>query len=59
MIGYILILFAHVGMMGSGNSNSVAMHEFRSKESCLYALKKAEGLSSGSTKVIKGECVPK
>lgn len=56
---YILIIFAHVGMMGSGNSNSVTTQEFLNKEKCLVAKKVAEDMSSGSTKVIKAECVEK
>lgn len=56
---WILILFAHVGMMGTGNSNSIAMAEFSSEVTCKQALVKAESMSSGSTKVIKGECSKK
>lgn len=56
---YILILFAHVGIMGSGNSNSVTTAEFNTKESCEVALRAAESLSSGSTKIIRGVCAKK
>lgn len=56
---YVLILFAHVGMMGSGNSNSITTQEFTSREACLNAREVAESMSSGSTKIIKAECVQK
>lgn len=56
---WILILFAHVGVMGSGNSNSLTTAEFSTEQSCKIALQKSEDMSSGSTKVIKGICVKK
>lgn len=56
---YVLIIFAHVGMMGSGNSNSVATQEFSSKEKCINAKEVAQSMSAGSTKIIKAECVEK
>ncbi len=56
---HILILFAHVGMMGNGNSNSLATVEFGTKVACEAALRSSVAMSSGSTKVIKGICVSK
>lgn len=56
---YVLVLFAHVGIMGDGNSNSLTTANFASKEKCEVALKSAVSLSSGSTKIIKGFCTPK
>lgn len=58
-VTYVLILFAHVGMLGDGNSNSLITQEFNSKERCEAALSQAVSMSSGSTKVIKGVCSPK
>lgn len=54
---YVLILFAHVGLMGEGNSNSLTTVTFGSKTACTTALTAAVSMSSGSTKVIKGVCV--
>lgn len=56
---WILILFAHVGAFGSGNSNSLMVAEFTSEFNCKSALSKSVSMSEGSTKVIKGECVKK
>ena len=56
---YILLVFAHVGVFGEGNSNSVTTQEFNKQETCLEAKKVFESMSSGSTKVIKAECVKK
>jgi hypothetical protein len=58
-MAYILIIFAHVGMLGDGNSNSVTTAEYSSQATCEAALKQAEALSSGSTKIIKGVCTRK
>ena len=54
---YILVLFAHVGMMGDGNSNSLAMHQFSSEQTCKVAGEAARKLSMGSTKEITFVCV--
>lgn len=56
---YILLVFAHVGVMGKGNSNAVTTQEFLSKESCHEASKAFEELASGSVKVITTKCVKK
>jgi hypothetical protein len=56
---YVLILFAHVGLMGSGNSNSITTANFSNKGKCERALAEAKGLSGGSTKTITGVCVEK
>ena len=34
---YALILFAHVGLMGSGNSNALTTAEFTSEATCKAA----------------------
>lgn len=56
---YVLLIFAHVGVFGDGNSNSVTTQEFTSKENCEQAKKVFEGMSAGSTKIIKASCVKK
>lgn len=56
---YVLILFAHVGALGNGNSNSITTAEFNSEQSCYSALSQATKLASGSTKLITGVCVKK
>ena len=56
---WILILFAHVGMMGQGNSNALTTAEFTSKSKCEIAGKAASALASGSVKDINFVCVEK
>lgn len=56
---YILILFAHVGAMGNGNSNALSVAEFSSHARCMAAGKAAEKLTSGSVKKIEYVCVQK
>lgn len=54
---YILILFAHVGPMGAGNSNALSMYEFSSQSTCEAAGVAAKRLSQGSPKNIDIEYV--
>lgn len=55
---WVLIIFAHVGPMGDGNSNALTnVPGFKSEAACNAAGKKAESMASGSTKVIKFVCV--
>lgn len=54
--GWILILFAHVGPLGSGNSNALATAVYSSAESCAAAGNAAKKLASGSTKTIEWVC---
>lgn len=50
---WILILFAHVGPMGSGNSNAISsVSGFKTIESCEDAGRKAASMASGSVKKI-------
>jgi hypothetical protein len=56
---FVLILFAHVGPMGNGNSNAITTAEFTSRERCEAAAVTAKKLASGSTKVIEAVCMPK
>jgi hypothetical protein len=58
MIGFILILFAHVGPMGSGNSNALTVTTpFASKAGCTAAGEAAKNLASGTLKEIRYVCV--
>ena len=60
MITYTLILFFHVGSMGSGNSNATTVVDgFASYESCVRAGKESEKLVSGSVKKLEFVCVKK
>ena len=56
---FVLILFAHVGAMGNGNSNALTVAEFTTEARCIAAGKAAEKLASGSVKKIEWACLPK
>lgn len=56
---YILILFAHVGPLGNGNSNALTAIEFSSKQTCEAAGQAAKRLAGGSVKSIEYTCMPK
>ena len=56
---YVLLIFAHVGFGGKGNSNALVTQEFSSKEKCLTALKEYKKLTSGTVKEVEGVCVEK
>lgn len=54
---WVLILFAHVGPMGSGNSNALAsVTGFHSEAACIAAGNKAKDLASGTMKEIRFAC---
>lgn len=57
MSAWILILFAHVGEFGNGNSLTIA--EFTSEARCQTAGAAAKKLASGSVKSIEFVCVAK
>ena len=54
--GWVLILFAHVGPMGQGNSNSLATAVYSSAESCAAAGKAAKQMAQGTVKSIEWVC---
>ena len=55
---YALILFAHVGMMGQGNSNALTVvNGFTTKQSCMSAGNEASSLTSGTVKEVSFVCV--
>lgn len=56
---YILILFAHVGTTGYGNSNAITTAEFSSQITCIQAGDAAKRLVQGATKKIEYTCVKK
>jgi hypothetical protein len=56
---FILILFAHVGPMGQGNSNALTVAEFTTAERCAAAGQAARKLAHSSVKSIEWVCVAK
>ena len=56
---WILLLFAHVGAFGDGNSNALTTAEFSSQTTCQVAGKAAKTLATGSVKQISFVCVQK
>ena len=56
---FILILFAHVGPMGDGNSNALTVAEFTTQDRCMAAGKASAGMALGTVKNINWVCVPK
>lgn len=58
MITWVLILFAHVGAMGNGNSNALTnVPGFTSLQQCRTAGDAAQHLADGTTKEIRYTCV--
>ena len=56
---FVLILFAHVGSLGQGNSNALAMQEFSSQQTCQAAGVAAKSMAQGTVKKIEFVCVQK
>lgn len=54
--GWILILFAHVGPMGNGNSNALMTAWYSTPERCQNAGKAAQKLAGASVKNIEWVC---
>ena len=59
MATWILIIFAHVGALGQGNSNALTTAEFTTKARCEAAGTEAKKLANGSVKSIDFRCVEK
>jgi hypothetical protein len=58
MTTWILILFAHVGPLGDGNSNAItSVPGFKTQAECTTAGEAVKALGSSTTKVIKFACV--
>ena len=56
---WVLILFAHVGPIGNGNSNALTSIEFQTDKLCEEAGRKAIKLANGTVKEIDYVCVRK
>jgi len=56
---WVLILFAHVGMLGDGNSNALTTAEFNFEKTCMEAGQRAQALAKGSVKEIAFICARK
>lgn len=54
---WILILFAHVGPLGDGNSNALTTATFETQALCQEAGKTARQLMEGTVKKIEFACV--
>ena len=50
---FVLILFAHVGPMGDGNSNALTVAEFTTQDRCMAAGKATAEMALGTVKNIK------
>ena len=58
VVTYALILFGHVGPMGNGNSNTLAvLPGFTTQAECEIAGKAARNLVKGSVKELEFVCV--
>ena len=56
---FVLILFAHVGPMGDGNSNALTVAEFTTQDRCMAAGKATAEMALGTVKNINWVFVPK
>jgi hypothetical protein len=56
---WVLILFAHVGPLGDGNSNAITTQEFTSQQKCSAAGNAAKALVRGTVKQMEFVCVEK
>lgn len=55
---FALILFAHVGPLGNGNSNALSVVSgFASKATCEAAGKAAKSMAQGTVKQLEFVCV--
>jgi hypothetical protein len=58
MVTWVLIVFAHVGMMGDGNSNALtSVPGFASAQECQAAGAAVKKLAQGTVKSIDFVCV--
>lgn len=58
MTTWTLILFFHVGLGGSGNSNATtSVQGFQTERHCEIAGRKASGMTNGSVKKTEYVCV--
>jgi hypothetical protein len=59
MSEWILILFFHVGILATGNSNSVTTAVFSSETRCKSGGEAAVRLVHGTVKAVNYVCVPR
>ena len=55
---WVLIFFAHVGPMGSGNSNALGVAYFENAKACQNAGAAATTMAGGTVKRIEYVCMP-
>jgi hypothetical protein len=53
---FILIIFAHVGPMGSGNSNAITTAPFSTEQACKAAGEAMKAIARGTVKIIEYHC---
>ena len=53
---WILVIFAHTGMLSNNDSNSLTTATFATEQHCVAAGEAAKKMASGTTKVIKYSC---
>jgi hypothetical protein len=56
---FVLIIFAHVGVMGNTNSNALTVAEFTTEQRCQAAGVAAKKMAQGTVKSIEWVCVAK
>jgi len=56
---WILILFAHVGPLGQGNSNALTTAEYSTEATCKAAGDVARKMAQGTVKEINYVCTKK
>ena len=57
MGAFVLILFAHVGIMGDGNSNALTTAYFLSEKACYAAGNAAKKMTGNTVKKIEFVCM--
>lgn len=58
-ITFVLIIFAHVGVMGKGDSNALTVAEFTTQAKCQAAGIAAKKMAQGTVTNIEFVCVEK
>lgn len=53
---WILVIFAHTGMLSNNDSNSLTTAVFATEQHCIAAGEAAKKMAVGTTKVIKYSC---
>lgn len=58
MGAFVLILFAHVGPLGNGNSNALTVAYFENKPACIAADNLSKQMIANTVKQIEFICAP-